>query len=61
MGGNDIENEGEYVWNNLNIFLIFINWYNFELSFYDLNGVIFCDCIDLLRNGEWNYRFCFYL
>lgn len=44
----------------LNMFIVFINWYIGELSLYDLFQVCGCDCIDIIGNGKWNDRFCFY-
>lgn len=44
----------------LNMFIVFINWYIGELSLYDLFQVFGCDCIDIIGNGKWNDRFCFY-
>lgn len=40
MGGNDLNVEGEYVWDYLNIIMVFINWYINELSLIGLLLVI---------------------
>lgn len=54
IGGNDMNVEGLYVWDYLNIFLVYINWYLQEFSLLYLSDVFIRDCIDLLRFGCWN-------
>lgn len=36
IGGNDLDIEGKYVWDNLNMFFVFINWYKFVFSYGDI-------------------------
>lgn len=48
MGLNDIDIEGKYVWDYLNVSVFFMNWYLCEFSFYkDIIDVLICDCIDM--------------
>lgn len=44
------------MWVYLKMFLNFINWNLFELSFGNWS-----DCIDILCNGKWNDRYCWFL
>lgn len=53
IGEDDFYIEGKCVWDDLNIFVVFINFIIFELSFGNIG-----DCFDILRNGEVNDRFC---
>ncbi|XP_052694133.1 lectin BRA-3-like [Crassostrea angulata] len=55
-GGNDLDIEGKYVWDNSNTSFVFTNWYKFVPSHGDIR-----DCIDILKNGEWNDRPCSHL
>lgn len=54
-GLNDIDTEGRYVWDHSNAIALFTNWYPGEpRDIEDLTR----DCIDMLRNGQWNDRPC---
>lgn len=55
-GGNDLDIEGKYVWDNSNTSFVFTNWYKFVPSNGDIR-----DCIDIFKNGEWNDRPCSHL
>lgn len=55
-GGNDLDIEGQYVWDHSNTSFVFTNWYKFVPGRGDSR-----DCIDILKNGEWNDRPCSFL
>ncbi|XP_052695391.1 collectin-12-like [Crassostrea angulata] len=55
-GLNDRHIEGHYVWDHSNTSMVFTNWYKFVPSKGDAR-----DCVDILRNGEWNDRPCSFL
>lgn len=59
-GGNDINLEGEYVWDHPITSVIFTNWYRNEPSLADPSKALTRDCIDILRNVKWNDRPCLY-
>uniref|UniRef100_A0A8W8P0L5 C-type lectin domain-containing protein n=1 Tax=Magallana gigas TaxID=29159 RepID=A0A8W8P0L5_MAGGI len=52
-GLNDLNIEGQYVWDHSNTPMVFFTWYIFEPSLGDVR-----DCVDILRNGQWNDRPC---
>jgi hypothetical protein len=58
-GGNDIEIEGQYRWSYSNTTLTFFAWHPNEPS-PTLQLAEAKDCIDLLREGNWNDRPCSY-
>lgn len=55
-GGNDRHIEGQYFWDHSNTPLVFTYWYTFDPSLGSRR-----DCIDMLRNGKWNDRPCWFL
>lgn len=59
-GGDDINLEGEYVWDHPIKSMIFTNWYRNEPSLADPSKASTGDCIDILMNGKWNDRPCLY-
>lgn len=60
-GGNDLGIEGHYVWDHSNTSMVFTNWYENEPSILTPSQGLTRDCIDILRNGEWNDRSCSFL
>lgn len=54
-GGNDIDTEGQFVWDHSNTTIGFYNWSPNNPTKLYLN---IQDCIDIYRNGEWNDRHC---
>ncbi|XP_061176187.1 low affinity immunoglobulin epsilon Fc receptor-like [Saccostrea echinata] len=60
-GGNDLVIEGQYQWNDSPLAMNFSNWFPGEPSAGDPVKAISKDCIDLLKNGEWNDRPCSFL
>ncbi|XP_062574841.1 hepatic lectin-like [Saccostrea cucullata] len=60
-GGNDLEVEGQYRWNNSNVTMTFTYWYYNEPSINDPTQAYTRDCIDLLKTAKWNDRPCSYL
>lgn len=60
-GGNDIQTEGSYKWDHSNTNIIFINWHPNKPSLLIPNDTLTKDCIDILRTGLWNDRYCSYL
>lgn len=61
IGGNDIETEGQFVWDKSNTKIGFSNWSpgNPSIDFPDQAPTR--DCVDLYRDGKWNDRRCTYL
>ncbi|XP_052695309.1 collectin-12-like [Crassostrea angulata] len=59
-GGNDLDNEGHYVWDHSNTSIVFTNWNTYEPSRLNLSFALTRDCIDMFRNGKWNDRPCSY-
>lgn len=55
-GGHDRFIEGQYMWVHSKTPLNFTNWNPSEPSFGNWS-----DCIDILRNGKWNDRHCWFL
>lgn len=60
-GGNDIETEGQFVWDQSNTTISFSNWSPNNPSIKYPNKAPTRDCIDIYRNGEWNDRQCSHL
>lgn len=60
-GGNDLYIEGQYVWGNSNTSMVLTNWNTNEPSLLIPQEAPSRDCVDLLRNGKWNDRPCWYL
>ncbi|XP_062572854.1 collectin-12-like [Saccostrea cucullata] len=60
-GGNDLVIEGHYQWNNAPGAMNFTNWYPDEPSIGYPGKAAARDCIDLLKNGQWNDRKCSFL
>lgn len=60
-GGNDLNVEGEYVWDHSNTTMVFTNWHTNEPSLTSPSLATTRDCIDILRNGKWNDRPCLHL
>lgn len=61
IGLNDREVEGTFIWDHSNAALNFTNWYPGEPSMGSLNEAKGKDCVDILRGGLWNDRFCSFL
>lgn len=57
-GGNDLNIEGQYVWDHSNTSVDFTNWRTSEPSLHDPLEALTRDCIDILGNGKWNDRPC---
>lgn len=55
MGLNDLEEEGHYRWDSSNFTMTFSNWHQSQPD-----GSNKKNCIDMLQNGEWNDRKCWY-
>lgn len=50
IGGNDREIEGNFIWEILNIFFIYVNWDGINLdNKYDFSK--FVDCVDMFYDG----------
>lgn len=60
-GGNDLNAEGEYVWDPSNTTMVFTNWHTNKPSLTYPSLATTRDCIDILRNGKWNDRPCLHL
>lgn len=57
-GGNDIDTEGQYVWDHSNTTIGFSYWHPTEPSVGAPDKAATRDCIDVFRNGKWNDRVC---
>lgn len=57
-GGNDLDIEGQYRWHHSNTLLSYTNWYPTEPSLAVPKNALDRDCIDVLRNGQWNDQSC---
>ncbi|XP_061170862.1 CD209 antigen-like protein C [Saccostrea echinata] len=60
-GGNDLNIEGQYGWNQSNVTMNFTYWHLNEPSVGYPELAVKRDCIDLLRSGKWNDRSCSFL
>lgn len=60
-GGNDLDSEGQYVWDHSNTTIGFSYWQPTEPSLGAPDKAAVRDCIDVLRNGKWNDRVCTHL
>lgn len=58
--GNDIEIEGQYVWDYSNMKFGFFYWAPGEPSIANPSQATTRDCIDIYRTGKWNDRPCDY-
>lgn len=59
-GLNDLDTEGQYVWDHSNTSVFFTNWHRIEPSLYNPPDAHTRDCVDMYRTGEWNDRPCSY-
>lgn len=56
-GGNDIQTEGNFIWETSNTPFDYTNWdYKNTDNHYDLNKPV--DCVDMFYDGQWNDRPC---
>ncbi|XP_062611197.1 collectin-10-like [Saccostrea cucullata] len=60
-GGNDLEVEGQYCWNDSNMTMTFTYWNPNEPSIIQPTQAYTRDCIDLLKTAKWNDRPCSFL
>lgn len=60
-GGNDLDIESHNARGTLNTSMVLTNWNTNERSLLTPEIAPSRDCIDLLRNGKWNDRPCWYL
>ncbi|XP_052694053.1 lectin BRA-3-like [Crassostrea angulata] len=60
-GGNDLDSEGQYVWDHSNTTIGFSYWQPTEPSLGAPDKAAVRDCIDVFRNGKWNDRVCTHL
>jgi hypothetical protein len=58
-GGNDISVEGDYRWQSSDSKMNFTNWARKEPSVIHKGREE--DCVELMKNGQWNDRDCYYL
>lgn len=59
-GLNDLDIEGQYMWDHSNTPVVFANWHTNEPSLRNSSYALTRDCIDMFRNGKWNDRPCSY-
>lgn len=52
-GLNDLNIEGQYVWDHSNTPMAFYTWYTFKPEFGDIR-----DCVAIQKNGQWNDKKC---